>query len=62
MERYTTFMNQKNQYCEMTIVPEAIYRFSVILLKLPMAFSTELEEKIYNLYGNTKDPKQPKES
>ena len=41
---------------KMTILPNAIYRFNVIPIKLPMAFFTELEKKIHNSYGNTKDP------
>ena len=41
---------------KVTILPNAIYRFSVIPVKLPMTFLTELEKKIHNSYGNAKDP------
>ena len=45
---------------KMTILPNAIYRFSVSPMKLPMAYFTELEQKIsqfINSYGSKKDPK-----
>ena len=42
---------------KMTILPNAIYRFSAIPIKLPVAFFTQLEQKFHNSYGNTKDPK-----
>ena len=42
---------------QVTRLPNAIYRLSAISIKLQMAFFTELEQKFYNSYGNTKDPK-----
>ena len=42
---------------KMTILSNAVYRLNVILIKLPMAFFTELKQKkFHNFYGNTKDP------
>ena len=47
---------------KMTILPKAIYRFNAIPVKISLAFFTELEQTFFNLYGNTKDPEQPKQS
>ena len=57
MERDFMFLHRKNNIVQMTILSNAIYRFNVITIKLPMAFFTELEQNIYILYGDTKDPK-----
>ena len=61
MEKYTMFLDWRNQFfkskiVKMTVLPKEIYRFNAIPIKLPMAFFTEVEQKFYNLYGNTKDP------
>ena len=47
MERYTMFLDWKNQYCENNYTfPKTIYRFNAISIKLARALSTHLEEKI----------------
>ena len=48
------FLGRKNQYYENEYTTKCNYGFNAILVKLSMAF--------HNSHGNTKDPKQPKQS
>ena len=48
------FLGRKTQSCENDYTIK--HNLHVIPVKLPMAFSTEPEQKFHNSYGNSKDP------
>ena len=49
--------SRKKKIVKMAILPYAIYRFSVVHIKLSISFSTELEQKISQLIWKHKKPR-----
>ena len=56
LEIYSQFLGRKNQYCENDFTTKGNLQTQCNPIKLPMAFFTELEQKISHSNGNSKDP------
>jgi len=56
MERYTMFLDWKNQYFQNDYVTQSNLQIQCILIKLPMVFFKELEQKKSQLVWEHKIP------
>ena len=54
------FLGRKNRYGENDYAKNATYRFNEISIKLPMAFFTDLEQKISQFIWKLKIPQMSK--
>ena len=61
-EKYTMFMDWKNQYSENEYTTQSNLQIQWNPYQATNGIFTELEQKFYNLYGNTKNLEQPKKS
>lgn len=56
IERYFVLMLWRTCIVKMFIIPKSFYRINTILIKLPIAWFTEQEQIILNVYETTEDP------
>lgn len=57
--KITAYLNQKTQYCGMSLLPKLIYRFNTILIKISRILK-KLRNWLKKSYENSKDLLQPK--
>ena len=62
MEKYTVFMDWKNQYSENQYTIQSNLQIPCNPYLATTVFFTELEQKFHNLYGNTENLEQPKKA